>query len=70
MVAKRSGQRTEVVTPDQARMAPEDIPIDVRRTASPAVLERMRTFAIRAGWPELGERIQEAGFTVEQESLS
>jgi hypothetical protein len=52
------------------RMAPEDIPIDVRRTASPAVLERMRTFASRAGWPELGERIQEAGFTVEQESLS
>jgi hypothetical protein len=52
------------------RMAPEDIPIDVRRTASPAVLERMRTFAGRAGWPELGERIQEAGFTVEQESLS
>ena len=52
------------------RMAPEDIPIDVRRTASPAVLARMRTFASRAGWPELGERIQEAGFTVEQESLS
>ena len=52
------------------RMAPEDIPIDVRHTASPAVLERMRTFASRAGWPELGERIQEAGFTVEQESLS
>lgn len=52
------------------RMAPEDIPIDVRRTASPAVLARMRTFASRAGWPELGDRIQEAGFTVEQESLS
>ena len=52
------------------RMAPEDIPIDVRRTASPAVLARMRTFASRAGWPELGNRIQEAGFTVEQESLS
>lgn len=51
------------------RMAPEDIPIDVRRTASPSVLARMRTFASRAGWPELGERIQEAGFTVEQESL-
>lgn len=52
------------------RMAPEDIPIDVRRAASPAVLARMRTFASRAGWPELGDRIQEAGFTVEQESLS
>lgn len=52
------------------RMAPEDIPIDVRRTASPAALARMRTFASRAGWPELGDRIQEAGFTVEQESLS
>lgn len=51
------------------RMAPDDIPLEQRRKASPGTLKRMRYFADAAGWTELGKLIEEAGFTVEQEAL-
>jgi hypothetical protein len=52
------------------KMHPDDVPIDVRRKASPYVLERIRHFAAAAGWSELGNAVAEAGFTVEQEGLA
>lgn len=51
------------------RMSPQDVPIAVRRPASESTLERMRHFAIKAGWQDLGEEIRLAGFTAEQEAL-
>jgi len=51
------------------RMSPQDVPIEVRRPASESTLARMRNFAIRAGWQDLGEEIGSAGFTAEQEAL-
>jgi hypothetical protein len=51
------------------KMHPDNLPDDMRRKASEHTLERIRHFASAAGWPELGETIAEAGFTVEQESL-
>ena len=50
-------------------MHPEDVPVDLRRQATPHTLERIRHFATAAGWMELGEAIAAAGFTVEQEGL-
>lgn len=51
------------------KMHPDDIPVKVRRTATPYVLERIQHFADEAGWSELGKAVAEAGFTVEQEGL-
>jgi Wadjet protein JetD, C-terminal len=51
------------------RMHPNDIPSDLRRKATTSTLERIRHFANAAGWPELGEAVEAAGFTVEQEGL-
>jgi hypothetical protein len=50
-------------------MHPSDVPEDLRRKATPKTLERIRHFAEAAGWPELGEAVAAAGFTVEQEGL-
>lgn len=51
------------------RMSPTDVPEDMRRKASQHTLERIRHFAKVAGWPDLGNAVFDAGFTVEQESL-
>jgi hypothetical protein len=51
-------------------MSPEDVPLAMQREASERTLERIRYFATAAGWPELGDAITEAGFTVEQEGLA
>jgi hypothetical protein len=50
-------------------MHPEDVPVDLRRKATPHTLERIRHFAKAAGWADLGAAIAAAGFTVEQEGL-
>jgi hypothetical protein len=50
-------------------MHPEDVPVDLRRKATPHTLERIRHFANAAGWADLGAAIAAAGFTVEQEGL-
>lgn len=51
------------------RMHPDDVPPETRRTASAATLKRIAHFAAKAGWAELGDAVNTAGFTVEQESL-
>jgi len=51
------------------KMHPDDVPIEVRRTATTYVLERIQHFAATAGWSELGKAVAEAGFMVEQEGL-
>lgn len=52
------------------KMHPDNVPEDIRRKASKHTLARIRHFAAAAGWPDLGEAIAEAGFTVEQEGLA
>lgn len=52
------------------RMSPDDVPQNLRRRASAGTCERMRAFAEAAGWPDLGDRLAKAKFTVEQEGLS
>lgn len=52
------------------KMHPDDVPVEVRRKATPYVLERIQRFATAAGWPTLGAAVAEAGFTVEQEGLA
>ncbi len=52
------------------KMHPDDVPVEVRRKATPYVLERIKRFATAAGWPELGVAVAEAGFTIEQEGLA
>lgn len=52
------------------KMHPDDVPVEARRKATLYILERIRHFAIAAGWSKLGEAVAEAGFTVEQEGLS
>lgn len=52
------------------KMHPDDVPVGVRRKATPYVLERIQRFAAAAGWSALGEAVSEAGFTVEQEGLA
>lgn len=51
-------------------MSPEDVPLDMQNKASDRTLDRIRHFAAVAGWPELGDEIVAAGFTVEQEGLA
>lgn len=51
-------------------MHPHDVPEDLRTRATPRTLDRIRHFAKAAGWPELGDAVVEAGFTVEQEGLA
>ena len=51
------------------KMHPDDVPADVRRTATPYVLGRIRHFAEAAGWAALGAAVS-AGFTLEQEGLT
>jgi hypothetical protein len=51
-------------------MHPDDVPEDLRRRATPRTLDRIRRFALAAGWSELGEAVAAAGFTVEQEGLA
>lgn len=50
-------------------MSPEDIPPEMRMTASARTLERIQHFASAAGWPDLGRLVLKAGFVAEQESL-
>lgn len=50
-------------------MDPDEVSEKDRRPASLKTLERMREFAIKSGWPELGEKVYQAGFVVEQEAL-
>lgn len=47
-----------------------DVPENMRTKAAPRTLDRIRHFAKAAGWPELGDAVVEAGFTVEQECLA
>lgn len=51
------------------KMHPKDIPEDQKRKATVNTLDRIRYFAVSAGWQNLGEEIAAAGFTVEQEGL-
>lgn len=51
------------------RMSPEDVPLDMRVTASARTLERIHHFACAAGWPDLGQAMREARFVSEQEAL-
>ncbi|MCF5182959.1 DUF2399 domain-containing protein [Pseudomonas syringae] len=50
-------------------MAPDNVPAEMRKSASKRTLTRMKHFAESAGWPSLGEELFEAGFIVEQEAL-
>jgi len=50
-------------------MHPDDVPTDLRSKATSRTLDRIRHFAIAAGWDALGESVAQAGFTVEQEGL-
>lgn len=50
-------------------MSPEDVPVAMRRPASERTLLRILHFAKAAGWSELGARVVDAKFTVEQEAL-
>lgn len=51
------------------RMDPSDVPQDRRRVALLPTLRRMKQFAVEAGWAGLGQAVEDAGFTVEQEAL-
>ncbi|HUX82157.1 MAG TPA: Wadjet anti-phage system protein JetD domain-containing protein [Halothiobacillus sp.] len=50
-------------------MHPDNVPKEKRRPAGSGTVERMKRFAIAAGWSVLGDAIAEAKFTIEQESL-
>ncbi len=50
-------------------MSPDDVPLEMRVKASARTLERIKHFAVAAGWPELGQTLHEAGFVAEQEAL-
>jgi hypothetical protein len=52
------------------KMHPDNVPVEVRRKATPYVLDRILWFATAAGWQALGDAVAEAGFTVEQEGLA
>ncbi len=52
------------------RMHPDDVPVEVRRKATPYVLGRIRHFANAVGWATLDGAVGAAGFTVEQEGLT
>lgn len=52
------------------KMSPDDVPENRRRRATPGTCRRMLSFAEAAGWPELGRRVADAKFTVEQEGLA
>lgn len=51
-------------------MHPDNVPEDRRVKAKPHTVERIKRFASAAGWEALGQKVAEAGFTVEQEGLS
>ena len=51
-------------------MHPDDVPVEVRRKATPYVLGRIRHFANAVGWATLDGAVGAAGFTVEQEGLT
>ena len=50
-------------------MSPDDVPLEMRVSASARTLERIHHFACAAGWSELGQAIREAEFVAEQEAL-
>ncbi|MCB8748920.1 DUF2220 domain-containing protein [Rhodoferax sp. U2-2l] len=51
------------------RMSPEDVPLEMRVSATARTLERIQHFASAAGWSELGQAMREAQFVAEQEAL-
>ncbi|MBR8380490.1 DUF2399 domain-containing protein [Burkholderia cenocepacia] len=51
------------------RMSPVDIPRDRRRPAASGQIDRMRAFAVKAGWSELADLLAQSEFTAEQEVL-
>lgn len=51
------------------RMHPNDIPQELRISASPALALRMAKYARQAGWDELATELEVAKMTVEQEGL-
>lgn len=51
------------------KMAPADVPENRRRKATTGTLAKIREYAAKAGWASLGDEIENAGFTVEQEGL-
>ena len=61
--------RTAGFTLQPYRMSPEDVPLEMRVTASARTLERIHHFACATGWSELGQAMREAKFVAEQEAL-
>lgn len=50
-------------------MSPDNVPTEMRVKASARTLERIHHFACKAGWPDLGRSVLQAGFVAEQEAL-
>lgn len=67
MLARVCAEQGRVLQP--WRMAPDEVPIDRRRPASPATVLRMAGYARDAGWPTIAQRIEQLKFHVEQEAL-
>lgn len=51
------------------RMHPNDVPKELCRPATESTANRMRKFAVDAGWATLGDALYDAKITVEQEGL-
>lgn len=67
VLAKEASKAGRTILP--LKMHPQDIPMEHRRPASQKTIERMVHFARQTGWSEIILAIEQAGFTVEQESL-
>jgi len=67
VLAKEAAKTGRSIYP--LKMHPQDVPAEHRRSANAKTIERMAYFARQAGWNEIAMEIEEAGFTVEQESL-
>lgn len=67
VLAKEAARAGHSILP--MKMHPQDVPPEHRRPANPKTIERMVYFARQAGWDDVAEEIEKAGFTVEQESF-
>lgn len=66
VLAKEADRAGHSILP--MKMHPQDVPTEHRRPASPKTIERMMHFARQACWDDIAMDIEEARFTVEQES--
>lgn len=67
VLSKKAAKAGRTILP--LKMHPQNVPAEHRRPASSKTIERMAHFARQADWDGVAMEIEEARFTVEQESL-